>query len=226
VTSLHPQAVLFDLDGTLIDTAPEFIEISMRLREEAGLQPIDETLIWHSVSNGAVGMVQVAMGLQIDSPEIEHWRNRFLTHYEAGLGNLSQPYPGLVDLIAEFQRHNLQWGVVTNKLARFARPLMARMSFQPQASVIVTPDDVDQPKPHPEAILLACERLQCHPARTIYVGDHSRDIEAGRAAGCTTVAAAYGYLAIGESASEWGADHVVNSSIELVHYIEELLAWQ
>ena len=91
MTSLHPRAVLFDLDGTLIDTAPEFIEISKRLREEAGLQPIDETLIWHSVSNGAVGMVQVAMGLPIDNPEIEHWRNRFLTHYEAGpLRNASE----------------------------------------------------------------------------------------------------------------------------------------
>lgn len=223
MTGTRPQAVLFDLDGTLIDTAPEFIAITMRLREEALLPAIDEALIWRSVSNGAVGMVQASLQIDSSHPHFERWRERFLTYYEAGLGALSEPYPGLIDLVTQLQKNQIKWGVVTNKLARFANPLMDNMPFRPAAGVIVTPDDVSQPKPHPEALLLACRELQCSPAKTIFVGDHLRDIEAGRAAGCHTIAAAYGYLAEGECASTWGADQLVNSSSELAQSIEALL---
>jgi phosphoglycolate phosphatase len=194
-------AVLFDLDGTLIDTAPEFIQIGLQLRAEAGLAPIDPETIWHSVSNGAIGMVQAALELPADDPAFEHWRQRFLTLYETGLGNLSHPYPGLPELVADLHKAGIAWGVVTNKLSRFALPLMNKMSFDPAAGAIVTPDHVELPKPDPASILLACEQLACEPTETLFIGDHLRDIEAGRGAGCFTIAAAYGYLAPNETAT-------------------------
>ena len=114
----------------------------------------------------------------------------------------------------------IPWGVVTNKLARFALPLMDKMGFVPVAGAIVTPDHVTHAKPHPEAVTLACHQLSCDPSETLFIGDHLRDIEAGKAAGCQTIAAAYGYLTQGESAHAWHADAVVNSSEELADLIE------
>lgn len=217
------QAVLFDLDGTLIDTAPEFIDIAARLRQEAELPALKERTIWHSVSNGAIGMVEAALEISVSDPAFEFWRQRFLDHYASGLGVLSEPYPGIRQLISALQSHGVPWGVVTNKLSRFALPLMTRMAFDPEADVIVTPDDVTHPKPDPESLRLACETLQCGAAETIFIGDHKRDIEAGIAAGCRTIAAGYGYLAEGESAKDWGADAVASSSLELRNLIEEHL---
>lgn len=224
MTSPAVSAVLFDLDGTLIDTAPEFIHIGLQLRAEAGLAPIEPETIWHSVSDGAIGMVQASLGMSANDPAFEQWRQRFLTLYETSLGDLSHPYPGLRKLIADLQRAEIRWGVVTNKLARFAHPLMEKMAFDPSAGAVVTPDHVDQPKPDPEAILLACKQLSCDPTETLFVGDHSRDIEAGRAAGCFTIAAAYGYLAPGEAATSWQADAVAESSRELVELISGMLS--
>jgi phosphoglycolate phosphatase len=216
-------AVLFDLDGTLIDTAPEFIQIGLKLRAEAGLAPIDTETIWHSVSNGAVGMVQAALEMSADDPAFEHWRQRFLTLYETGLGNLSHPYPGLPELVADLHKAGIAWGVVTNKLSRFALPLMNKMSFDPAAGAIVTPDHVELPKPDPESILLACELLACEPTETLFIGDHLRDIEAGRGAGCFTIAAAYGYLAPQEVALSWQADAVAENSRELAEMISRMV---
>ena len=224
MTSRNVSAVLFDLDGTLIDTAPEFIHIGLQLRTEAGLAPIEPETIWHSVSDGAIGMVQTALGMSADDPSFEQWRQRFLTLYETGLGDLSHPYPGLPALVADLHRAGIHWGVVTNKLARFTLPLMDRMPFDPKAGAVVTPDHVDQPKPDPEAVLLACKQLSCDPKETLFIGDHLRDIEAGRAAGCFTIAAAYGYLAPRETATNWQADAVADSSRELAELISGMLS--
>ena len=216
-------AVLFDLDGTLIDTAPEFIDIGLRLRSEAGLPPIDAKTIRHSVSNGAIAMVEAALEMSADDPAFEQWRQRFLTLYEAGLGDLSHPYPGLGELVAGLHKAGVTWGVVTNKLSRFALPLMNKMPFDPPAGAVVTPDQVNQPKPDPESILLACEQLACKPTETLFVGDHLRDIEAGRGAGCFTIAAAYGYMAPGEAAASWQADALAESSRELAKMISGMV---
>ena len=217
-------AVLFDLDGTLIDTAPEFIHIGLQLRAEAGLPPIDARTIWHSVSNGAIGMVEAALEMPADDPAFEQWRQRFLTLYEGGLGDLSHPYPGLSRLVAGLHQEGVAWGIVTNKLSRFALPLIDKMPLHPAAGAVVTPDHVDQPKPDPESILLACEQLACNPAETLFIGDHLRDIEAGRGAGCFTIAAAYGYLAPGEDASSWQADALAESSHELAEMISRMVS--
>jgi len=215
----HTQAVLFDLDGTLIDTAPEFIHIGLQLRAAAGLAPMSGDIIRQSVSGGAISMVQTALELSATDPQFETWRQQFLTLYEAELGQYSAPYPGLVELIAELHGAGVSWGVVTNKLERFAAPLMNRMPFDPPAGAVITPDHVAQPKPDPEAILLACKHLGASPKHSLFIGDHLRDIEAGKSAGCYTIAAAYGYLAAEESASLWGADAVALSSKHLADLI-------
>ena len=215
----HTQAVLFDLDGTLIDTAPEFIHIGLQLRAAAGLAPMSGDIIRQSVSGGAISMVQTALELSATDPQVETWRQQFLTLYEAELGQYSAPYPGLVELIAELHGAGVSWGVVTNKLERFAAPLMNRMPFDPPAGAVITPDHVAQPKPDPEAILLACKHLGASPKHSLFIGDHLRDIEAGKSAGCYTIAAAYGYLAAEESASLWGADAVALSSEHLADLI-------
>lgn len=215
----HTQAVLFDLDGTLIDTAPEFIHIGLQLRAAAGLAPMSGDIIRQSVSGGAISMVQTALELSATDPHFETWRQQFLTLYEAELGQYSEPYPGLVELIAELHGAGVSWGIVTNKLERFATPLMKRMPFDPPAGAVITPDHVAQPKPDPEAILLACKHLGASPKHSLFIGDHLRDIEAGKSAGCYTIAAAYGYLAAEESASLWGADAVALSSEHLADLI-------
>ncbi len=224
MTSPTVSAVLFDLDGTLIDTAPEFIHIGLQLRNEAGLPPIDAKAIWHSVSNGALGMVEAALEMSAEDPDFEQWRQRFLALYETGLGDLSHPYPRLPELVAGLHDAGVAWGVVTNKLSRFALPLMNKMPFYPAAGAVVTPDHVDQPKPDPESILLACEQLFCDPTETLFIGDHLRDIEAGRGAGCFTVAAAYGYLSAGEDASSWQADALAKNSHELAEMVSGMVS--
>ena len=221
MTLPRPRAVLFDLDGTLIDTAPEFIAIAHALRNEAQLPPISDSVIRHNISDGATGMVQAALELTHEDTRIPHWRDRFLTLYHAGLGQHSAPYPGLATLVRAFGQKGIAWGVVTNKLERFAAPLMERMAFSPRANVLITPDHVARPKPNPEAVLLACQRLKCEPKDAVFIGDHARDIEAGNAAGCHTVAAAYGYLARDESAAAWGANETVDSSEAFVELIVE-----
>ena len=221
MTPSRQRAVLFDLDGTLIDTAPEFIAIAHALRKEAQLPPIPDSVIRHNVSNGALGMVKAALELTHDDTRIKHWRDRFLTLYDAGLGQHSAPYPGLAKLVRALAQKGIAWGVVTNKLERFAAPLMERMAFSPPADVLITPDHVVTPKPDPAAVLLACQQLACDPRRAIFIGDHVRDIKAGNAAGCHTVAAAYGYLAQGESAADWQADDTGDSSEALAVLIEE-----
>ena len=220
----NPDAVLFDLDGTLVDTADEFAAIVQAMRVDRGLAHLDRTLIRGVVSNGAGALVTLALGCEVDDPAHEALRQEFLDRYETQLGQVAQPFPELRELIAALGEANIPWGVVTNKLRRFAEPLMAALEFNPAASVLITPCDVTTPKPDPEAILLGCRQVAARPEKSVYIGDHQRDIEAGNRAGCVTIAAAYGYLQDNDDSATWGADLIVHSSQELAAKVRQVLA--
>jgi phosphoglycolate phosphatase len=215
-------AVVFDLDGTLVDTAPEFIILVNALRERHKLHPLPDERIRPAISYGARGMVSLALDLSPEAPEFNQHLNQFLADYERTLGQHAKIYDGLRDVITELSSRGIRWGVVTNKLRRFAAPLMEKLAFTPPADSLVTPSDVSHCKPHPEPLYRCCQELDVHPARTLYVGDHKRDIDAGRAAGCLTIAAAYGYVG-DDNPLEWRADRIAPSSPVLCDFIRELM---
>ena len=217
-----PEAVLFDLDGTLVDTAPEFVAVIQSMRLAKGLKPLADSVIRNKVTNGADTMVTLITDEAVGSPAYAATRDQFLSQYEQALGTSARIYPGLREMIANLGQQGVKWGVVTNKRRRFAEPLMAAMALQPANYALVTPCDVQHPKPHPEAIELACRELGVAATGSVYIGDHKRDIEAGRAAGCITVAAAYGYLEPGEIADRWQADAVATSSSSLAALIMDI----
>jgi|TARA_R100000005_G_C5003135_1_gene211172 phosphoglycolate phosphatase len=213
------RAVLFDLDGTLVDTASEFVVVVQALRAEYGLPPLEATRICASVSNGARALVTLALGTVETDPEFEAQRQRLLALYADVLGSSAQPYPGIPALLGALAERGIAWGVSTNKPRAFAAPLMERLDIQPSIGSLVCPDDVRERKPHPEALLRNCAELGCRPEQAIYIGDHQRDIEAGRRAGMYTVAALYGYIEADDNPALWGADASVSSSEDLAALI-------
>ena len=202
------EAVVFDLDGTLLDTAPEFIAVVQQLRAEHELAALPECDIRATVSDGARAMVALALDINEADEIFESKRQRFLEIYAGSLGSATAPYAGIVDLLVQLQGAGIAWGISTNKPSYLTDPLVACMAFDPPPMSIVCADQVSQPKPDPEPLLLNCQQLDCDPANAIYVGDHLRDIEAGRAAGMYTIAAAYGYIHEHEKPESWGADQV------------------
>lgn len=217
------KAVVFDLDGTLLDTAPEFIEVVQALRAEHALPPAEPEAIRAVVSDGARAMVSLALALPGEHPDFEDKRQRFLAIYAEGLGRATRPYSGIVELIAELEAAGIAWGISTNKPSYLTRPLLARMALSPPPASVVCPDHVSQPKPHPEPLLLNCSQLGCDVREAIYIGDHRRDIEAGRAAGMYTIAAAYGYIHADEDPADWGADSLAKNSEDLAALIADAL---
>jgi len=216
-------AVIFDLDGTLVDTAPEFITVVQDMRKRHGLAPLEDTTIRQTVTNGAAALVSLALDIPLSDPAFDNHRQTFLRAYQSSIGEASQVYSGLRELLAILKDKNIPWGVATNKLRLYADPLLTSLAFNPPAGSLVTPSDVVNPKPDPESILLSCRNLGARPEKSVYVGDHLRDIEAGRAAGCRTIAAAYGYLEPGENPAAWGADHLVGSSEELCELLVRII---
>ncbi len=209
------KAVLFDLDGTLVDTADEFIPAVQTLRAEHGLAEMDPDRIRASVSNGARALVKLGLDIDFEAPEFESKRLRLLELYSEVLGTLARPYPGIPPLLDALGERGIGWGVATNKPRAYAEPLMQSLDLQPAMGSLVCPDDVKNRKPHPESLYLNCRELACAPHEAVYVGDHLRDIEAGRSAGMFTVAAAYGYIEADDDPGGWGADALVNCSTEL-----------
>lgn len=214
-----PAAVIFDLDGTLVDTADEFVIVVQTLRAEHQLPPLPNERIRASVSNGARALVSLALDLNEDDPEFEGRRLRLLELYGEVLGTTARPYPGIEALLGTLGERGIPWGVSTNKPRAYAEPLMARLDLQPPMGSLVCPDDVQERKPHPEPLWLNCRQLGVAPEQSIYVGDHLRDIQAGQRAGLYTIAARYGYIEPGDDPGRWGADAEVTASSELLTLI-------
>ena len=209
------EAVLFDLDGTLIDTAEEFVVVVQALRAEHGMGPMDADLIRANVSNGARALVRLSLGLEESSPELDAKWQRLLDLYGTVIGTSAALYPGIQQLIEAFADRGIAWGIATNKPRAYTEPLLQRLALNPSPGSVVCPDDVSDRKPHPESLYRNCRELACSPAACIYVGDHQRDIEAGRRAGMYTVAAAYGYIEAQDDPATWGANARVDSSRDL-----------
>lgn len=213
----HVQAVLFDLDGTLVDTAPDMVAVLIDLQREENIAPLDYELARSHVSNGAAGLVSLAFP-GIDAADHERLRLRYLEKYGNAVCVNSVLFPGLEFLLDKLDEARLPWGVVTNKPARMTDPLLDGLGLASRASCAVSGDTLPQRKPDPAPLLLASEQLGVQPALSVYVGDAERDIEAGRAAGMSTVAAAYGYINH-EDPHIWGADEIVADTAELTTYL-------
>ena len=222
--SLFPAAVLFDLDGTLVDTAPDFVRVLNDLRLKYGRPALAYDEIRVAVSAGARAMIQVGFPeYALDSPEFAALRQEFLDNYSLGLAQESRLFSGMEDLLTALESRNIPWGIVTNKPRIYSVPLLAGLALNERCQVLVCPDDVSQTKPHPEPMYLACNTLSVSPEHTIYVGDHIRDIQAGNNAGMKTIAVGFGYIPSHENINDWQADYCVDNVAELVQHFRFLL---
>lgn len=210
------RAVLFDMDGTLLDTAPDFIAVAQAMRLARGLDRVPDQQVRDVVSGGARAMVLSAFDVDPLSDEFEVLRLEFLDRYQEHCAVESRLYEGMEELLVEIEKTNLIWGVVTNKPLRFAEPIMHQLGLASRSAVLVCPDHVSKSKPDPEPMLLACSQLDLDPSTVLFVGDDLRDIESGRAAGSRTAAVRYGYVHPDDDPDTWGADMVVGHPLELL----------
>ena len=203
-------AVLFDLDGTLIDSAPDLGAAADKMRVDRGMTSLPLADYRSMAGAGARGMIAVAFGLTPQHPRFEEMKEEFFSNYEVRLTALTYVFDGVAELIASIVGAGLKWGVVTNKSARFTVPLTQAMPIFETAHVIVSGDTTPHAKPHPAPLFEAARQLEILPRRCMYVGDDERDIVAGRAAGMPTVAAAYGYLGASADTATWKADATIS----------------
>lgn len=216
-------AVLFDLDGTLIDTAPDFVRIVNQMRQEHDLAPFSFETIRQQVSNGARALTTLAFGAEDSNPNFAQHLDTLLTRYEQQLAVDSCLFDGLNESLLTLEQRGIPWGIVTNKPSRYTNPLLAGLNLNERCAVAICPDQVTHRKPHPEPILTACKLIGADPLHTIYVGDHARDIEAGKRANNFTVAAAWGYLNEGEQAQDWQADITLQSPNDFKPWLQQYL---
>ena len=209
-------AVLFDLDGTLIDSAPDLGAAADQMRLARGMSSLPQDAYRPHAGAGARGMIGVAFGLGPDHADFPSLREEFFSNYEQRMTQSTYAFEGVVGLIADLEQRGLPWGVVTNKSKRFTDPLTRAMPLFANAGAIVSGDTTPHAKPHPEPLFEAARRLGVAPARCIYVGDDERDIVAGLAAGMRTVAATYGYLGAKTDTTAWGAHAEINSPLALL----------
>ena len=213
------EAVLFDLDGTLIDSAPDLGAAADQMRTDRGLPPLPLERYRPMAGAGARGMIGVAFGLTPEDPGYNELREEFMANYERCMTARTYAFAGIPELIEQLLQRELAWGVVTNKIERFTLPLTGAMPLFASAGAIVGGDTTPHPKPHPAPLFEAARRLGLEPQRCLYVGDDERDIVAGLAAGMGTVAATYGYLGAQGDVSAWGAHASINSPTELLQLL-------
>lgn len=213
------RAVLFDLDGTLIDSAPDLAAAANEMRAARGLPALPYASFRPMVGSGARGMVGVALQASPGDAGFDALRDEFLQRYEARMTRETRVFPDLPPLFDKLNAMDLPWGIVTNKVGRLAEPLVAALGLDRCAAVLVCGDTTSRAKPHPDPLLEAARRIGVRPATCVYVGDDLRDVQAGQAASMGTIIAAWGYLGLGDPIEAWGADHIIRAPMELLNVL-------
>ncbi|HEX7637592.1 MAG TPA: phosphoglycolate phosphatase [Burkholderiaceae bacterium] len=213
------RGVLFDLDGTLVDSAPDLAGAANRLRADHGLPPLPLAQLRPMVGSGARGMIGIAFGVKPGESRFEPLRDAFLDHYRQGLLMETRPFEGIEALLARLEAAGMPWGIVTNKATRYTLPIVEGLGLARRAAVVVCGDTTPHSKPHPEPLLSAARTIGVAPQSLAYVGDDLRDALAARAAGMPMLAAAWGYLGQGEPVSAWGADAVADAPADVLAWL-------
>lgn len=213
------RCVLFDLDGTLIDSAPDLALAADEMRVARGMPSLPLTDYRAHAGSGARGMLGVAFGITPDDPGFSPLREEFFAHYERRLTRLTRPFAGVAELLNGLAARQLRWGIVTNKSRRFTAQLVAAMPVLQSACAVVSGDSTPHTKPHPAPVLEAMRLAGAEPTQCLYVGDDARDMIAGRAAGMVTVAARYGYLGAGADVAAWSADACIDHPRALLNLL-------
>lgn len=213
------KVILFDLDGTLADTAPD-LGLALNIqRERHGLPPLPQETIRPYASHGSRGLLSVGFGLKPEDPTFSIMREEYLALYDEVFDRSPSLFDGMADLLTAIESKGFAWGVVTNKPRRFSAPLMTALGLQDRAICLVCGDDVAQAKPAPDSLLRASGLAHSQPGDCTYVGDAERDIAAGRAAGMRTIIAMYGYINATDEPEQWAADAAINEPLELLRLI-------
>lgn len=213
------RAVLFDLDGTLVDTAPDLGAAANVVRERCGLAPLPLAEYRPHASTGARGLLGKALGIGPEHADFAAHRELFLAHYRAHIAERSRLFDGVDALLRRIEAGGRRWGVVTNKPSWLTQPLLDQLGLSRASACTVSADEVAQAKPAPDSLLRACALLDLEPRDCVYVGDDARDIVAGRAVGMRTVAAAWGYLGDGAAIADWGADAIAETPCTLIEHL-------
>jgi len=213
--------VLFDLDGTLVDTAPDLISCLNRALSCHGFDAAETEIIKPFISYGAAAMINASRP-ELDDRLKAAILETMLTHYQNNIAEYAVFFSGMADTLAAIEAQGLKWGVVTNKRERFTNPLMAALKLTERAACIVSGDTTANPKPHPEPMLLACKQAGVDPRECVYIGDALHDITAGKNAQMKTLAALYGYIKPGDTPETWGADALIESPDQISTWIASL----
>ena len=209
--------ILFDLDGTLVDTAPDLGHALNIQLQRHGKAALSDATIRPLASHGSRGLIALGFGITPADTNFNAMRDEYLSIYDTVFTRSPVLLPGIADLLQDIEEKGLRWGIVTNKPRRFTQRLVESMGLQQRAASVVSGDDAPQPKPSPATLLMACEQVGVKPEHCVYVGDAERDIQAGKAAGMQTVVALFGYIDASDTPAEWGADVMINAPSELLN---------
>jgi 2-phosphoglycolate phosphatase len=216
----RPAAVLFDLDGTLLDSAPDLAAAANAMRTARHLDALPLQHYRPFIGTGARGMLRLALHVEENHADFATLREEFFQAYEQCMGQQAQLFTGVEQLLATLQAQHIPWGIVTNKISRFAQPIVQHCPVLSQTQTLVCGDSTPHTKPHPAPLLTAAQQLGVSPSTCVYVGDDERDILAARAAGMTAVAASYGYTGNAQNVQEWGPDAVADTPVSLLKTLD------
>lgn len=215
--------VLFDLDGTLADTAPDLAAALNKTLADERRSPLPFHVIRPVASHGSTGLIRLGFDKGPTDEAFGVLRERLLAHYAENLCRETRLFPGVKELLAQLRQREIRWGIVTNKPSYLAEPLIAQLAFDDPPVCLVSGDTTPNRKPHPEPMLHACSIAGARPAESLYVGDAERDIHAGRAAGMKTLVALYGYIGENEAPTHWGADGMISEPLEVLGWIDAVV---
>jgi len=220
MSNQHIQTVLFDLDGTLLDTAPDLANALNSVLSANGHEPMSLEDIRPVVSHGGRALIELGFSIGPDHPDFEPRRLELLDYYENNIAQYTRLFPGMEEVLQYIETSGLNWGVVTNKPAWLTDPLMTALCLDQRAACIVSGDTLQECKPHPAPLLHACDLTSSQPGQCLYVGDAERDIQAGRNAGMPTLVAMFGYLMENDRPEDWGANALIHHPAEIIDWLK------